>query len=65
MKEYVDYLFKDEETGEEFFVELEKGSTVEDAWHQLEDVYGEDLENVKFVMTVDPEIAEIYGYDTY
>ena len=65
MREYVDYLFRDSETCEEFFVELEKGSTVDDAWHQLEDVYGEDLENVKFIMAVDPEIAEAYGYDTY
>ena len=65
MKEYVDYLFEDEETGEEFFVELEKGSTLKDAWHQLEDVYGGDLSEVKFIMTVDPEIAEVYGYDTY
>ena len=65
MKEYVDYLFRDEETGEEFFVELEKGSTVEDAWRQLEEVYGGDLSEVKFIMTVDPETAEAYGYDTY
>ena len=65
MREYVDYLFRDEETGEEFFVELEKGSTVEEAWYQLEEVYGGDLSEVKFIMTVDPEIAEVYGYDTY
>ena len=65
MKEYGDDLFRDEETGEEFFVELEKGSTVEDAWRQLEEVYGGDLSEVKFIMTVDPETAEAYGYDTY
>ena len=53
-----DYLFKDMETGEEFFVEVE---TKEEAIEVAQTYFTEP----KFLMVCTPEDADILGYDTY
>ena len=53
-----DYLFKDMETGEEFFVEVE---TKEEAIEVAQTYFIEP----KFLMVCTPEDADILGFDTY
>lgn len=64
---WIDGEFLDYETGEIFFVELQKedGDTAEDfiaKCQEVADVYFSDAE---FVRLVDKEEAEMLGYDTY
>lgn len=64
---WIDGEFLDYETGEVFFVELQKedGDTAEDfiaKCQEVADVYFSDAE---FVRLVDKEEAEMLGYDTY
>lgn len=54
----MDYLFKDMETGEEFFVETDsKEKAIETA-----KIY---FEEPRYLMQLYPEEADILGYDTY
>ena len=53
-----DYLFKDMETGEEFFVEC---NTKEMAIHTARQYF----EEPRLIMVCTPEDADILGYDTY
>lgn len=66
-KKYLDYLFEDLESGELFFVEITKdnGKTYDDCLKEAIKIAKENFDNPQFIKRVDPEIAEIYGYDTY
>ena len=67
MKKYIDYLFEDQESGEMFFVEIEKtenksySTCFDEAWAIAE----ENFDDPVFIEEVSPEVAETYGYDTY
>lgn len=67
MKKYIDYLFEDQESGEMFFVEIEKtenksySTCFDEAWKIAE----ENFDDPVFIEEVSPEVAETYGYDTY
>ena len=67
MPKYIDYLFEDEETGEMFFVEIEKrlNKSYTDCYNEAWEIAEENFESPKFIQEVSPEIAETYGYDTY
>lgn len=66
-KEYIDYLFEDEDSGELFFVEVVKdGSTsFTDCFNKAWEIAHDNFENPIFIEEVDPAVAETYGYDTY
>lgn len=66
-KTYIDYLFEDEDTGEMFFVEIEKtaGKSWTDCYNEAWDIALEYFENPIFVEKMSAELAETYGYDTY
>ena len=66
-KEYLDYLFEDEESGEQFFVEIVKegSKTYNDCLKEAIKIAKENFDSPQFIKRVSPEIAEIYGYDTY
>jgi len=55
-----DYLFIDQDTGEEFFVECK---TLDEAWEIVEQYF--DIDFVDFIDEYTVEEAEILGYDTY
>lgn len=61
---YVDFMFEDNYTGEFFFVELEEGATLEDAYNRLKE-YGILPEEIYFIEEMPQEDADILGYDTY
>ena len=67
MKKYIDYLFEDEESGELFFVEIEKteNKSYTDCYNEAWTIAEENFDNPKFIEKVRPEVAETYGYDTY
>lgn len=56
-----DFLFIDNVTGEEFFVEC---GTLNEAWGIVCDNFGPENE-ADFLGRYSPEEAEILGYDTY
>ena len=66
-KEYLDYLFEDEESGELFFVEIVKddSKTYNDCLKEAIKIAKENFDNPQFIKKVSPELAETYGYDTY
>lgn len=64
-KEYIDFYFIDEESGEPFFVELERNADIKTLRRQAMAIAKENFEDPRFQMTVKPEIAEAWGYDTY
>ena len=66
-KEYLNYLFEDEESGEPFFVEITKTSnmTYGECFIRALKIAHENFNKPTFIEEVTPEIAEIYGYDTY
>lgn len=72
-KTWIDLLYYNEETGEEFFVELDTngGSKTEEelkqeAWTIIEENFdSEDLATISFQCFTSPEYAEQLGYDTY
>ena len=60
--DWIDFWFVDDESGEEFFVE------VRDTEHALADateIARANFESPRWVATITPEEAEWYGYDTY
>ena len=67
MAKYIDYLFEDNETGENFFVEIkqEEKMTVMDCFVQALKTANEYFESPKFIEEVEPHIAEIMGFDIY
>ena len=66
-KEYIDYLFEDEETGELFFVEIVKdgSKSYTDCYKEAWAIAEENFDSPQFIEKVAPEIAETYGYDIY
>lgn len=56
-----DYLFIDNETGEEFFVECE---SKQEAWDIVHENWGQNSD-IEFCGVYSVEEAEILGYDTY
>ena len=57
-----DYLFIDNRSGEEFFVECE---TKKEAWRIAYDAFGGSLADLDFIDVYSPEEADLLGYDTY
>lgn len=60
MKEWYTYWFRDDETGEEFFVEIDHFN-LQDAYEIAHDVF----EMPYFIDMVSEEEAEWMGLDTY
>ena len=66
-KEYIDYMFEDLDSGELFFVEIVKTSekSYNDCFDEAKKIAEENFDNPRYVKKVDPERAEMYGFDTY
>ena len=64
---WIDCEFIDNETGEVFFVELrkQKDETSTEFIKRCEEIAIDNFEEPEFVRLVDPEEAEMLGYDTY
>ena len=67
MKEYIDYLFEDVESGEQFFVEICKAENItkEECLEKAVSIANENFDDPTYICEVSPEEAETYGYDTY
>lgn len=65
--EWIDCEFTDNETGETFFVELrkQKDETASEFIARCEAIAIENFDEPEFQRLVDPEEAEMLGYDTY
>jgi len=65
--DWLDVLFEDEETGERFFVELQKedGEDIEDFIARCQEVADENFSDARYIELVDSWYAEGIGYDTY
>ena len=65
--EWIDCEFTDNETGETFFVELQKeeGETASEFIARCEAIAIDNFDEPEFQRLVDPEEAEMLGYDTY
>ncbi len=57
-----DYLFIDNESGEQFFVECE---SLTEAWEIARDNWGEETDDLEYLGEYSVEEAEILGYDTF
>lgn len=71
MKEYLDFWFVDDESGEEFFVELscEKGTPRKEAIAMLTpqamETAKDNFEDPRLIDVISEEEAVILGFDTY
>lgn len=67
MEKYIDYLFEDVESGEQFFVEIYKTEhkTEEECFAKALKIANENFNDPTFICKVSPEEAETYGYDIY
>ena len=70
MKEYIDFLFTDEETGEDFFVKLSynpetQPNAIKDLYPKAKEIAKENFEQPKFLGVYSKEDADILGLDTY
>ena len=71
MKEYMDFWFVDDESGEEFFVELscEKGTPHKEAiamlLPQAMEIATDNFEDPRLIDVISDEEAERLGFDTY
>ena len=65
--EWLDCQFTDNESGETFFVELQKedGESVEDFIAKCQEVADEYFSDAEYDCSSDNETAEVLGYDTY
>ena len=57
-----DFLFLDNESGEQFFVECEG---LDEAWEIARDNWGEKTDDLEYLGEYSVEEAEILGYDTF
>lgn len=57
-----DFLFLDNESGEQFFVECE---SLDEAWEIARDNWGEETDDLEYLGEYSVEEAEILGYDTF
>ena len=65
-RQWVDFLFSDEETGEDFLVELEMdGSSMDDLLEEAQRIADDNFESAVFQEVVSPEDGEMMGLDTY
>ena len=66
-RKWLDFLFFDNETGEEFFVELDMNlfQNLQDAIDVAKAVADENFDKAVFQYTVCQSDAEIMGLDTY
>lgn len=62
MKEYIDFLFEDTETSEEFLVEVENTMN---ARNEAIEIARENFENPILIRRMSVEEAEWLGIDTY
>lgn len=62
MKKYIDFLFEDTETSEEFLVEVENTMN---ARNEAIEIARENFENSILIRRVSVEEAEQMGIDTY
>lgn len=71
MKEYLDFWFVDDESGEEFFVELscEKGTPRKEAIAMLTpqamETAKDNFEDPRLIDVISEEEAVMLGFDTY
>lgn len=67
MTKYIDYLFTDNESGEDFLVEIKKtdDKSYTDCWNEAWKIAEENFDDPEFIEKVDPVTAEILGLDTY
>ena len=67
MTKYIDYLFEDVESGEQFFVEIYKTEhkTERECLAKALKIANENFNNPIFIREVSPEEAETCGYDIY
>lgn len=71
MKEYMDFWFVDDESGEEFFVELscEKGTSRKEAiamlMPQAMEIATDNFEDPRLIDVISDTEAERLGFDTY
>lgn len=66
MAKYIDFLYHDEETGEQFFVELKQDNrSISDLRQQADDIAHDNFDEPVYEGIVDAEEAEIWGLDTY
>lgn len=69
--DYIDFLFVDEECGEEFFVELEcdpntpRKEVMKTLLPKARQIANDNFDRPTFIQLVPPEVAEMMGYDTY
>jgi len=64
--EWLDCLFEDYDSGEQFYAELRKKSeSISDFVDECFEVAKENFEEVKFIEIVSAEVAEMVGLDTY
>lgn len=65
-RQWIDFLFSDEETGEDFLVELEMdGSPMSDLLAEAQRIADDNFESAVFQEVVSAEDAEMMGLDTY
>lgn len=69
-KEYIDFLFADEETGEEFFVELDydpeaQPNAIKDLYPKAKKIAKENFAKPKYLGVYSKEDADMLGLDTY
>ena len=63
-KKYLDYLFEDVDSGELFFVEIEKtgSKSMTDCFNEAWDIALENFDNPQFVEKVSPEVSCVKRY---
>lgn len=63
---WIDFLFSDNETGEEFLVELEMdGSSMNELLAEAQYIADDNFGSATFLEVVSAEDAEMMGLDTY
>jgi hypothetical protein len=70
MKEYLDFLFTDKETGEDFFVELSydpeaQPNAIQDLYPKAKEIAKENFAKPKFLGVYDSDYARMSGLDIY
>lgn len=65
-RQWIDFLFNDEETGEDFLVELEMdGSSMDELLDNAQVIADSNFGSAVFCEVVSAEDAEMMGLDTY
>lgn len=65
-RQWIDFLFSDNATGEEFLVEVEMdGSTMDELLDKAQYIADDNFGSATFLEVVSAEDAEMMGLDTY